>query len=140
MKIKIYTIGKIKESWLGEALKEYEKRLKPYFEIIWHLAKDGKGLQKALELEKKFVALDPKGQEFSSPEFSQFLHHSLEQGGCRLAIAIGGDEGLNAELKSRASSLISLSQMTFTHQMTRLILLEQLYRAAEIDRGSPYHK
>lgn len=140
MKIKIYTIGKVKESWLTAALSEYHKRLKPHFDITWHVAKDDKGLQKGLELEKNFTALDPNGKELSSPEFSSFIYGALEYGGARLTLLIGGDEGLSPELKRRAASLISLSKMTFTHQMTRLILLEQLYRAAEIHRGSPYHK
>lgn len=139
-RVKIFTIGRTKEAWLEEALKEYTQRLKNTLSIEWALAKDQDGLERLLEKETNLVCLDPQGKLLSSENFSKWLLQSLANNKSRLSLVIGGAEGIPAHLKSRAKALISLSPLTFTHQLTRLILLEQLYRAFEIDRGSPYHK
>lgn len=136
LKAKIYTIGKSKESWLLEALSEYEKRLQGRIQIQWFLAKDDAELTKWVLAENYVIALDVQGQLLSSEALSEKLFRS----GSRLSFVIGGALGLPPLVKSHAKWLWSLSPLTFTHQMTRLILLEQLYRAAEIDRDSPYHK
>jgi len=138
--IKIFTIGKTKEAWLEEALEEYMQRLKAVSGIEWILAKDDAQLVKHLEKERSFICLDPKGKSLDSLAFSKELLRLLSDGGSRLSFVIGGAEGIPASLKSRAAKLLSLSPLTFTHQLTRLILLEQIYRAFEIDKGSPYHK
>ena len=135
-KIKIYTIGKHKEVWLNQALEEYTTRLQSRMQIIWHLSKTLPDLSK----EKNYIALDPKGKQMTSEAFSTFLYKELEIQGSHITFIIGGSEGLPPLVKSNARALISLSKLTFTHQITRLILLEQLYRAAEIERGSAYHK
>lgn len=136
VKINILSIGKIKHSWLEEALDEYTKRLSPYATINWRLVKNLTELEKAAEKEMRLICLDPKGREQTSEEFSSLI----QKEGSRMCFVIGGDVGLSEMLKKRAAHLLSLSRLTFTHQLTRLILLEQLYRAFEIERGSPYHK
>ena len=139
-KLTILTVGKAKEAWLQIRLEEYTMRFKGAIEIHWRLAKDEKTLNLWLIEEPYFIALDPKGKLLDSVTFASFFFKELEHHGCRLTLAIGGAEGFSQEVKSKASHLISFSLLTFTHQLTRLILLEQLYRALEIRRGSPYHK
>lgn len=139
-KIKIATVGKAKESWLEEGLSEYTQRLKPFAAIEWILAKNIEKLKQIVKQEGSYLCLDPAGKLQTSEQFSHFLMKRLEQEGSRLLIVIGDAEGLPSEIKQNASALLSLSPMTFTHQMTRLILLEQLYRGIEIARGTAYHK
>ncbi|MES2121739.1 MAG: 23S rRNA (pseudouridine(1915)-N(3))-methyltransferase RlmH [Chlamydiota bacterium] len=139
-KIKVYTIGKTKESWLQEALKEYELRLKATASLEWILAKNDAQLKQFLEKEPHFLCLDPNGKQLDSVAFSQMLIHSLEEMGARLSFVIGGSEGIPPEIKARSKQLVSLSKLTFTHQITRLILVEQIYRAFEIAKGTGYHK
>jgi 23S rRNA (pseudouridine1915-N3)-methyltransferase len=140
LKIKIFTVGKCKESWLEEALHEYQTRLTPHAQIEWLLAKDDKALCSFSEKESSYICLDPKGVLFTSEALSQKVHQRLESDGSRLSIFIGGAVGLPASIRKNAKELWSLSPLTFTHQITRLILLEQLYRSFEIAKGSKYHK
>lgn len=135
-KLKIFSIGKTKEAWLKEALEEYSKRLELILSIQWILAKDDPQLMTLLEKEERYIALDPKGKMFTSEEFSSWL---LQQSS-RISFVIGGAEGLPPQVAERAIAKISLSKLTFTHQLTRLILVEQIYRAFEIDKGTQYHK
>lgn len=136
LKVSIHTIGRLKETWLSEALQEYEKRLKGKMRIEWFLWKDDAELSKQVELESSWIALDVKGELLSSEELSKKLFDT----GSRFTFVIGGAPGLPPALLSQAKWRLSLSPLTFTHQMTRLILVEQLYRAHEIQRNSPYHK
>lgn len=140
LKIKVYSVGKTKEVWLQEALGEYERRLKAILTIEWILAKNDEQLKQFLEKEENFICLDPQGKHYSSEEFASFIAQAFRQGGSRVNLVIGGAEGLPSEVKARAKSLLSLSRMTFTHQITRLVLIEQIYRAFEIEKGSSYHK
>jgi 23S rRNA (pseudouridine1915-N3)-methyltransferase len=140
LKAKIYSVGKTKEAWLIEALQEYETRLKSTLAVEWILPKTEDQLEAFLIKEPYFICLDPKGKLMSSKAFSQFLQEQFVTHGSRLSFAIGGDMGFPPAVKARASSFLSLSPMTFTHQLTRLILVEQLYRALEIQKGSRYHK
>lgn len=135
MKLKLLSIGKTKESWLEEAIGEYLKRLPCPFEF--HLFKDRPKLVEAAQKERRLILLDPQGDQLTSEAFSKFLIKEIELGGATACFVIGDADGLPPELKG---SKISLSKLTFTHQMARLILLEQVFRAFEIDRGSPYHK
>jgi len=139
-KIKIYTVGKSKESWLNAGLEEYTKRLKTEMTIEWILAKNSLSLDEYLQKESYYLALDPQGLSFSSEAFSALMLKEFIKGGSRIVFVIGGAEGLSKAAKSRAKFLISLSPLTFTHQLTRLVLIEQLYRALEIEKGSSYHK
>ncbi len=132
LKIKIITPGKIKERWLDIALAEYEKRLTRVLSIEWVL--------KEVLPEAPYICLHPEGNAFTSPAFSKFLYKEWERGGSRLTFVIGGPDGLTEKVLQGASHLITLSKLTFTHQMTRLILLEQIYRAVQIEKGTDYHK
>lgn len=138
-KIKILTTGKVREAWLEMAMAEYLKRLKPAAEVTLHIARDDQQLIQWIQKEPRVICLDAEGQLMNSESFSKFVHFHLEQGGSRLSFVIGGAEGLPADIKGKFP-LTSLSPLTFTHHMARLILIEQLYRALEIGKGSPYHK
>ncbi len=140
LKIKVYSVGKTKENWLQEALQEYERRLKPILSLEWILAKTDEQLKQFLEKESHFIALDPQGKHYTSEEFSLFLGKAFQNYDSRLTFVIGGAEGISKAVKTQAKGLISLSKMTFTHQITRLVLIEQIYRAFEIQKGSAYHK
>lgn len=139
LKVKVITMGKCKESWLQEALAEYEKRLSKTVEIAWIEAKDE---ARAFDLLKEgpFIALDPKGELLDSFALSAKLMRLFAERGSRLTFGIGGPEGFSSDLLKQTLWRWSLSPLTFTHQATRLILAEQLYRSFEIARGSPYHK
>jgi 23S rRNA (pseudouridine1915-N3)-methyltransferase len=137
--IRILSINKTKEGWLHDALQDFIKRMQPVvrFELLW--AKNEAQLLTLAAKESLLIGLDASGEMMDSEQFSGFLLKKLEEGGARLAFVIGGAEGLPSELK-KSCFLISLSRMTFTHQLARLILIEQLYRAFEIAKGSRYHK
>lgn len=159
MKIKIYAIGKIKENYLRIGIEEYLTRIKPYsqIEIIEvkdesindnpslkdiERAKDNEGLRvlKLLKNNEYLIALDLNKRQFKSEQFADFLMQKLEENGSSVSFVIGGSYGLSDELKKRSNYSISLSDMTFLHQMTRLILLEQIYRAFKILNKEIYHK
>jgi 23S rRNA (pseudouridine1915-N3)-methyltransferase len=138
LKIKLFSVGKTKEQWLEDAIDEYLRRLKPTASIEFFWAKNDEQLLQLVEKEPLFICLDPNGKMMTSEQFSSFLISKLEEGGSRLSFVIGGPDGLPPILKK--AFLFSLSPLTLTHQLTRLILLEQIYRAFEIAKGSPYHK
>ena len=138
-RIKILSIGKTKEIWLQSAFDAYTKRLQSAasFELIW--VKDNTQLIAAANKEADPIILDPKGKLYTSETFSQMLLEALQRGGSKATFIIGGAEGIPEEIK-RMGQLVSFSPLTFTHQITRLILIEQIYRGLEIARGSQYHK
>jgi 23S rRNA (pseudouridine1915-N3)-methyltransferase len=138
IKIKIISVGKTKEAWLEAAFSEYIKRLKGQvaIECIWTKT-DQQLIEKALE-EPSRLTLDPAGKLLTSEQFAKQLQIKLEGCGARLAFVIGGPEGLPNALRS--GELVSLSPLTMTHQIVRLVLIEQIYRAFEIFKGSQYHK
>ena len=137
--IKILSVGKTKESWCEEALAEYQKRLSAVLRIEFQWYKDEQALEQAIAKEKHILLLDPAGEIVDSLEFTQLLFTHIAAAGSRFAFAIGGPEGFSQKIKIN-QRLLSLSKMTFTHQMTRLILVEQIFRAFEINKGSAYHK
>ena len=159
MKIKIYAIGKIKEQYLKDGIKEYVERIRPYSQIeivevndepIVNNPSDG-DIKKAIDIEGKrvlkllkdseyLISLDLWQKELKSEQFADFLEKKFVLGGSNISFVIGGSYGLSDELKKRANDTFSLSQMTFLHQMTRLILLEQIYRAFKINNNETYHK
>lgn len=159
MKIKIYAIGKIKEKYLKDGINEYLERIKPYSQIEIIEVNDEpivdnphpSEIKKAIDIEGQrvlkliknndyLIGLDLNKKEMTSPEFSTYLSKKFVSGGANLSFVIGGSYGLSDELKERCNDSISLSKMTFLHQMTRLILLEQIYRAFKINRNETYHK
>ena len=138
----IYIVGKKNggEDFISDGCLEYEKRLKPAMTITTHFLKSDDALVDAVKNSKGVViALDENGQQYTSREFSKEVYKGLEDGGSHLSFCIGGFDGLPIEIKKTAR-LISLSKMTWTHQMARLLLLEQIYRAVEIRKGTAYHK
>lgn len=159
MKIKIYAIGKIKENYLKVGINEYLERIKPYshIEIIevndepivdnpkesdikLAINNEGKKVLKLIKENEYLIGLDLNKKELNSVEFADFLNKKFVIGGSNISFVIGGSYGLSEELKNRCNDSISLSKMTFLHQMTRLILLEQIYRAFKINRNETYHK
>lgn len=136
-KINLYSVGKNKESWLSEALQIYQKRLLSQIDIQFHWLKTTELLIKTLEKESFIVCFDPKGSELTSEQFAETLKQELQKSGCKLSIVIGPAEGLPNVLKK--FPLISFSKMIFTHQLSRIIALEQIYRAVQIWKNSPYH-
>ncbi|HAZ15604.1 MAG: hypothetical protein A2Y28_01925 [Chlamydiae bacterium GWC2_50_10] len=140
VKIKFITLGKTKTTCLETALQEYTKRLHPLATIEWVFHKNLKELERVLKGLPSFIALDSQGFSCNSLQFASLIQKEMRERGPRLTLVIGGDLGLSEAIKKECSLLLSLSPLTFTHQMTRLILLEQLYRAFEINKGSPYHK
>lgn len=155
MKITLLTIGKTEDKYLNEGIDIYLKRLKHYvtFRILeLPELKNTKSLsqeqQKIRESELIFkniqstdyvVLLDENGKEFSSRGFSVFLNKKMVGGLQHLVFIVGGPYGFSDEVYSRSNDKISLSQMTFSHQMIRLLFSEQLYRAFTILKGEPYH-
>ena len=139
LQLRILSIGKTKETWLEQAIEEYLKRLQNTLRVDFVWAKNNEQLLALANKESLLIGLDASGIAMSSEQFSRFFIKKFEEGGSRLTIVIGGAEGLPPALK-HSLPLISLSPMTFTHQMARLILIEQAYRAIEIAKGSGYHK
>ena len=139
IKFKLFSVGKSKESWLKEALNEYEKRLKSEasFQFIW--TKDNEQLENLVSKEPYVICLDSDGEMMNSEKFSQYLMRAVEKGGSNLSFVIGGAEGLPQTMREKYP-LFSLSKMTYTHQIARLIIIEQIYRAFEIAKGTKYHK
>lgn len=159
MKIKLVTVGKLKEKYLKDGIAEYAKRLKHFtkFELIE--LSDEKTPDKASHLEnqqilekegnrilskitdKEFViALAIEGQQFPSEEFSKILSDITIRGISNITFVIGGSLGLSNTVKKRANLLMSFGKLTLPHQLMRLVLVEQIYRALMIQQGSPYHK
>ncbi|MGA8163509.1 MAG: 23S rRNA (pseudouridine(1915)-N(3))-methyltransferase RlmH [Waddliaceae bacterium] len=137
--IKILSVGRLKEQWLKQALDHYIRRMAPSAAIACVWAKNSAQLTSLALKEAALIGLDPQGQAMDSEQFSAFLFQELETHGSRLAFIIGDDKGLPKIIK-KERPLVSLSFLTFPYQMTRLILLEQLYRAFEIAKNSRYHK
>ncbi|MDR1679659.1 MAG: 23S rRNA (pseudouridine(1915)-N(3))-methyltransferase RlmH [Prevotellaceae bacterium] len=155
MKIVLLMVGKTQTNYLMEGINEYLKRLKFYLplevEVIPDL-KNTKSLsftqqkEKSSELIINFlqdgddvILLDERGREYSSLEFAGFMEKKLQLSARRLVFVIGGAYGFSEKLYARADGKLSVSRMTFSHQMIRLIFVEQLYRAMTIIKGEPYH-
>ena len=158
MKIKIYAIGKIKDFYKS-GCDEYLKRLTPYCKVEVIELKDepisekpsdseikkakdleGERVLKLLKNNEYLIGLDLNKKMPDSLEFSAFLMEKLQDNGSSVSFVIGGSYGLSDALKNRVNTSISLSKLTFLHQMTRLILLEQIYRSLKIINNEVYHK
>lgn len=138
LKLKIISVGKTKEEWLETAIQEYVKRLSKTLKLEFAFVKDDDQLVQAVSKEPLVICLDPDGVQLTSEQFSSWMTDRFQEGGSRLAFAIGGPFGLPSALKHLRK--LSLSPLTLTHQIVRLVLVEQVYRALEIARGSSYHK
>ena len=154
MKLTIIAVGRLKERFWKEAADEYLKRLKPYAEVRVvevadrdsgrdanrALAEEGADVLRALPNAAYVVALDSAGRQLSSEGFSANMDDLKVHGSSHLVFLIGGSVGLSQEVLDRADARMSLGLMTLPHNMARVVLLEQLYRAFRISRGEPYHK
>ncbi len=139
LRIKVLIVGRSKESWIDAGVEEYARRMSNTLQVVTEWLKDDAQLVQILAKESRVICLDPSGNSLTSPKLADYLSQELTIGGSRLTIVIGGANGL-PDLIRKNYPLISFSQLTFTHQMCRIILAEQLYRCVEIWRGSPYHK
>jgi 23S rRNA (pseudouridine1915-N3)-methyltransferase len=159
MQIQVVAVGKIKEKYLQEGIAEYEKRLRPYVkfrvtEIAGEkrrasaspatesaaLEKEGQRILAAVTEGSLIIALDIRGQSWTSEDLADAFQVWELAGRSHVAFVIGGDIGLSPAVFARSDLRLSLSKMTFTHPLARLLLLEQLYRACRINSGEPYHK
>ena len=155
MKITLFAIGKTDQSTLRSLIERYEKRLRYYINFDMEIIPDIKNSKNLSETEQKkkeaelllkkvvpsdyLILLDEDGKQFSSVGFSSLLQKKMNGGTKNLLFAIGGPYGFHELLYQRANQKISLSKMTFSHQMVRLFAVEQLYRAFTILRNEPYH-
>ena len=154
MRFLVPLLGKTREKYLDAGIRDYAGRLRRYAEVHMPLLKErhvhgvpGERIQwrQAEELlaccagAQLLVALDPKGSTMGSEELAHLLTRWQEQGRAEIAFLIGGHLGLHPDIRKRADFCLSLSPLTFTHEMSRLLLLEQLYRACTIQAGHKYH-
>jgi 23S rRNA (pseudouridine1915-N3)-methyltransferase len=155
MKIRILLIGKTDEAWLIEAIDKYFKRINNYLtiqiDIIHDLKKagkisieqqkeeEGKLIIRSIEKQEFVILLDDKGKERTSLELSDFLQRKMSAGIKTLTFVIGGPYGFSPEVYKTFPEKISMSKLTFSHQMVRLLLLEQIYRSMTILNNEPYH-
>lgn len=140
--ITIIAGGKKHQSWLEEAIKEYEKRLQKPYQIKWQFFDEQKLLKKLENWPftgRDFIILtDERGKNLSSPEFAKTLE-TATLNSKNIIILIGGAYGFSEEIRQKANLIWSFSNLVFPHQIARLIVTEQIYRATEILKGSPYH-
>ena len=154
MQIVILTVGKLKERYWREAEAEYRKRLLAHASCLVETVQDepdqvgvdrcreteaGRLLAKLRERDH-VIALDSRGKKMTSLGFSEYLRNVSAEGYGRYVFVIGGSRGLASSVLDRADHTLSFSDFTFPHQLMRIILLEQIYRAFRIQTGAPYHK
>ena len=155
MKAELWLIGKTAFPYLEEGMAVYEKRLVHYLPFATTVLpdvknagslnadqlkqKEGELVISRLKKEDLLVLLDERGKQLTSVEFASFMEQKLQLGSRRLVFLVGGAWGFSEAIYQRADQQLSLSKMTFSHQMVRLFFLEQLYRAMTILRGEAYH-
>lgn len=155
MKISLLTVGKTDISWVREGMEIYISRLRHYipFSVIeipelknasaldreQIKTKEGELILKAIRPSDDVILLDEHGKEYTSIEWARFMEKRIAGSGRDIVFVIGGAYGFSRQVYDRCSGLVSLSKMTFSHQMVRAIFTEQLYRAFTIMRGEPYH-
>lgn len=130
--------GRLRQRHFADAAAEYEKRLRPWARVVWHEA-DGVAQYAGLPAGCYTIVLDAGGRQFTSEELAAYIADQQLAGRSRFACLIGGHSGHPPEVLARADLVWSLSRLTFPHQMVPGIVLEQLYRAACINSGRPYH-
>ncbi len=155
MKITLLTVGKTDKDWVRQGMEIYTSRLKHYipFNIVeipelknvsaltreQIKSREGELILKNVKPSDDLILLDERGREYSSVELAKVIQDKISYAGKDMVFTIGGAYGFSDEVYARANSKISLSRMTFSHQMVRAIFIEQLYRAFTIMRGEPYH-
>lgn len=155
MKLRLVCVGKLTESWQREAAADYAGRLQRYcpFDIVelkeekggkkgdtaGILRREAERILEKVPAQARLILLDERGRQFGSEQLAEQLADEMLHGGRDWCLVIGGPYGLDAELRRRADMTLSLSKMTFTHQMARVFLFEQLYRSMTIIKNEPYH-
>lgn len=155
MKITLLSVGKTDDPLFSQIFEEYSKRVNFYTPFELKIIPDIKNAKNLSEKEQKkqegekllkwvqpsdcVVLLDDKGKQYSSVEFARYIEKKSLAAVKRLVFVVGGPYGFSEEMRERANETVSLSRMTFTHQMVRLVFTEQLYRAMTILRNEPYH-
>lgn len=154
MKVKIITVGKNTSGFVADAVLEFEKRLRTAVDLeIVYLKEvtvhddeervkidEGDKIIQAIPGDYFKIVLDENGKEFTSHQFAQKFENIRDFEGGKVAFIIGGPLGLSDDVRDAADIILSMSKMTFTHQMVRVFLLEQIYRALQILQGTGYHK
>jgi len=159
MNIYIICVGKIRETFFKDALKEYSKRLSRYCKLqiieivdekipekaspaeeVQIKNKEGLGIIKELKDNMLIITLEIQGKEMTSPQLAEYINLSAINSNSNIAFVIGGSLGLSKTVLDRSKASLSFSKMTFPHQLMRVILLEQIYRAFKIISKEPYHK
>ena len=154
MNIKIICLGKTKQDFISKGIAEYQKRIGRFGKLTWNFLPDVKltgsnSVQIVKEKEAEFIlksinprdfviALDERGKQFSSPKFAKYLEN-ISISGKPITFIIGGVYGLSEQIRDRADLTLGFSEFTFTHQMIRMLLAEQIYRAFTIINGKKYH-
>ncbi len=155
MKIKLLVVGKTDDKRIQSLIDDYTNRLKHYIPFDLEVIPDIKNVKKlSMDQQKtkegelilskvspsdRLILLDEKGKEFSSMNFSKYIQKHMNSGVKQVIFVVGGPYGFSKEVYSKAQGKISLSQMTFSHQMIRLFFVEQIYRAFTILKNEPYH-
>lgn len=155
MEINVLSIGKISSPWIQQGISLYEARIGNYIKfssVILPDIKNAKTLNKDQIKEEEgkqilskilpsdyLVIMDERGKEFTSREFSDWIQKQMNSGRKRMVMVIGGPFGFSEAVYNRADVKIALSKMTFTHEMAKLLLTEQIYRSMTILKGEPYH-
>lgn len=159
MKITIISVGKIKEKFFSDAVKEYTKRLSKYCKLYEEIISDERAdenfsqseieqvkIKEGIKILNKikqnsyFIVLDLNGSQLSSEELAEKINSLGLKGNSDISFVIGGSNGLSEEVLKKADFKLSFSKMTFPHQLFKVILLEQIYRAFKINAGEAYHK
>ena len=157
--IRLVVVGKIKESWLNDAIAEYSKRLSAYTRLeivqipdercpenlseslrLQVLDTEGRKILSRLTDREYIITLEIRGKRMSSEELAEHMERLRGSGHSDITFIIGGSLGLSADVSARADLKLSFSDMTFPHQLMRVILLEQIYRSFKIAKNEPYHK
>lgn len=156
MKTSLVAVGKTNDAWIRQGISVYFDRLKHYLRFEYHEIEDirikagktdfvrqsmleGEKILKFIEPGDYVVLLDEKGLEFTSEGFADWFIKRQNASPRQLIFIIGGAYGFSPEVRARANELVSLSKMTFSHQMVRVFAIEQIYRAQSIIKGEPYH-
>ena len=156
MNIKIIAVGKIKEEYFKSAIKDYIKRLSPYFQISVkevnaeqiidesrkekYKEKEAEKILSLIKTNAYLITLEIQGEMLSSIEFAQKIQQISKSGVNEIIFVIGGANGIHKKVSDIADYKLSFSKLTFTHQMARVILAEQIYRVAKINAGENYHR
>lgn len=159
MNINILCVGKIKEKYLRDACSEYSKRLGKYCKLniievddektpdkasaaeeLIILSKEGDRLRRKLPKDTELISMAIEGERYDSVAFANMLQSRMNKGVSNITFVIGGSLGIDSTIKKDSAQLISFSDMTFPHQLMRVMLLEQVYRSFRILSGEPYHK